>query len=139
MAKKKTEAAVPEVTNVAEAIIADSTDSAEKNVPYENSKETSENISAENTEVANSVVCNDICVYIGPTIVGFIQKGTIYRGSKEEILTRPLVIRAIEKQPLIASLIIPSEELPQANIKITTPGNVLYNNYCTIAGNNNRR
>ena len=64
------------------------------------------------------------CVYLGPTIVGVIQYGAIYMGSKEQALES--VAAAIEKYPLIARLIVTNKTLAQDRIKIKTPGNLLY-------------
>lgn len=44
------------------------------------------------------------CVYLGPSIRGVIQTGTVYRGDKPEVLD--LLAPAIEKYPLIASLVV---------------------------------
>lgn len=66
----------------------------------------------------------EFCVYLGPTIVGVIQYGAIYMGSKEQALES--VAAAIEKYPLIARLIVTNKTLVQDRIKIKTPGNLLY-------------
>ena len=63
----------------------------------------------------------EFCVYLGPTIVGVIQYGAIYMGSKGQALES-----AIEKYPLIARLIVTNKTLAQDRIKIKTPGNLLY-------------
>ncbi|WP_297312557.1 hypothetical protein, partial [uncultured Oscillibacter sp.] len=49
-------------------------------------------------------------IYIGPTIPGLIQANTIYRGSREHALTDAK--EAIEKYPLIKTLIVPGDYLP---------------------------
>lgn len=72
------------------------------------------------------------CVYVGPSIAGVIQKGTVYRGGKEEALET--VKEAVGRYPLIASLIIPDRLLPESRIKARTPGNLLYVNYHKLAG-----
>lgn len=72
------------------------------------------------------------CAYIGPTILGVIQNGTILRGSKAEAVTA--VQTAVEKYPLIQTMIVPGECLGTARIQIKTPGNLLYNNYRRLAG-----
>ena len=35
------------------------------------------------------------CAYIGPTIRGLIQHGTIYKGSKGDVLKGPALCRAV--------------------------------------------
>jgi len=67
------------------------------------------------------------CVYIGPTIIGVVQRGTVYRGDKPEVLA--LLKDAVEKYPLIASLVVPGHALPESRVKVKTPGNLLYVNY----------
>lgn len=76
------------------------------------------------TEPQTMTVEDAFCVYLGPTIVGVIQYGTIYMGSKEQALKTAAA--AIEKYPLIARLIVTSKTLAQDRIKIKTPGNLLY-------------
>lgn len=41
---------------------------------------------------------------------------------------------AIEKYPLIKTLIVSGEKLPEARLKVKTPGNALYKNYQRVAG-----
>lgn len=67
------------------------------------------------------------CVYIGPTIAGVIQSGTIFRGAKKEVLKS--VANTTERYPLVASLIVTGDTLAQDRIKVKTPGNLLYVNY----------
>lgn len=71
------------------------------------------------------------CVYIGPTILGVIQNGTVIRGSKEEAVAA--VALAVEKYPLVRSLIVPGDTLGADRIKVNTPGNLLYVNYHKLA------
>ena len=70
-------------------------------------------------------------IHIGPTIPGLIQANTIYRGSREHALTDAK--EAIEKYPLIKTLIVPGEYLPVARLKIKTTGNALHANYVRLA------
>lgn len=71
------------------------------------------------------------CVYLGPTILTLINRGTIYPGTKEEVLKR--LSRELSIQPLIADLIVDGDMLPEALEKVRTPGNLLYENYRKIA------
>ena len=73
----------------------------------------------------------DTCVYLGPTMMGVIQRGTIYRGSRKEVLDS--LAPVIEQHPLIASLVVSDETLPTDRIKVKTPGNLLYVNYHKLA------
>ena len=43
------------------------------------------------------------CVYLGPTMMGVIQRGTIYRGGRKEVLDA--LAPVIAQYPLIASLV----------------------------------
>ena len=71
-------------------------------------------------------------VYIGPTLAGAIQSGTIIRGTRKEALSQMAPV--IEKHPLVATLIVSGNTLPVDRIKVKTPGNLLYVNYCKLAG-----
>jgi len=71
-------------------------------------------------------------IYIGPNIKGLIQTGDIYRGDWENACR--VAGAAIEKQPLVKSLIVSGDALPEARVKVRTPGNVLYANYKKLAG-----
>ena len=69
--------------------------------------------------------------YIGPNLAGLIQSGTIYMGTKEEALAA--AARAIEKQPLVKTLIVSGAALPEARLKVKKPGNAPYANYQKVA------
>lgn len=71
-------------------------------------------------------------IYIGPNIKGLIQTGTIYRGDRANALK--MAAAAIEKKPKVKTLIVSGDELPEARLKVKTPGNVLYANYNELAG-----
>lgn len=71
------------------------------------------------------------CVYLGPTMMGVIQRGTIYRGGRKEVLDS--LAPVIDQHPLIASLVVSDETLPADRIKVKTPGNLLYVNYHKLA------
>lgn len=66
------------------------------------------------------------CAYIGPTIRGVIQHGTIYEGSKRDALKGPALRRAVDAYPEIASMLVPGDALTEARKKINTPGSLLY-------------
>lgn len=67
------------------------------------------------------------CVYLGPTITNVVQSGTVYSGSKPEVLES--ISEAVKKYPLIATLIVTDKTLSDDRVKVKTPGNVLYVNY----------
>ena len=71
-------------------------------------------------------------MYIGPTLRGLIRSGTIYRGDRAHALEEAR--KAIEAQPLVKTLIVTGDYLPEARLKVKTPGNALYVNYRKIAG-----
>lgn len=66
---------------------------------------------------------NKVYVYIGPSIKGVIQNGTIYSCQKETILST--LNEAIITYPSIELLLIPAEELPEANKRIKLKGDPL--------------
>ena len=63
--------------------------------------------------------------------VGTIQQARILYGDKQAALTQ--LSAAVEKYPLIASLVIPGDQVSEARIKVKTPGNLLYVNYHKLA------
>lgn len=71
-------------------------------------------------------------IYIGPNIKKHIQTGTIYKGTRANALKKEAA--AIEAHPLVKTLIVPGDALPEARIKVKTPGNALYANYKKLAG-----
>lgn len=72
------------------------------------------------------------CCYIGPSIPGLIRNGAIFRGSPADACAAAKA--AIEAEPLVKTLIVPSITLPGDRLKVKTPGNALYENYRRIAG-----
>ena len=73
------------------------------------------------------------CAYIGPTIRGVIQNGTIYQGYKREALKSAALCRATGMYPEITDLIVSGEALASARKKINTPGSLLYVRYKVLA------
>lgn len=71
------------------------------------------------------------CVYIGPSIRGVIQSGTIYGKSLED--TKAFLSPAIEKYPLIAKLISTEKTISEDRIKVKTAGNLLNVHYKKLA------
>lgn len=71
------------------------------------------------------------CVYLGPSIRGVIQSGTVYRGDKSAVLKK--LALALKLHPLIASLVVTSDTLPVDRIKVKTAGNLLNVNYKKLA------
>ena len=66
-------------------------------------------------------------IYIGPNIKGLIQTGSIFRGDREH--AHQMAAAAIEKYPKVKTLIVAGDALPEARLRVKTPGNVLYANY----------
>jgi len=71
------------------------------------------------------------CVYIGPSIRGVIQSGTIYAGSR--VKTEAFLAPAIKKYPLISKMISTNETLAADRIKVKTAGNLLNVYYKKLA------
>lgn len=104
-------------------------------------KKTTEAAETAKTEAVDSAVTQKadttpsgagFCVYIGPTITGVIQSGSIHHGSKDEALAN--IQLAVDKYPLIKALVVPGEALAESRVKVKTPGNYLYNQYRALAG-----
>lgn len=73
-----------------------------------------------------------IYCYIGPSIRGLIRNGDIYKGTRGSALKAAAA--AIEAQPLVKTLIVSGDALPNAYQKVKTPGTALYRNYQRVAG-----
>ena len=69
--------------------------------------------------------------YIGPNLTGLIQNGAIFRGTRADALKAAAA--AIEKYPLVKTLLVSGDELPGARLKVKRPGNALYANYTKVA------
>ena len=72
------------------------------------------------------------CVYIGPTIVGLAQNGTIYPGTKQQAKMSPELALLMEKYPLGADLLIDGEKLAAGRQLLKQPGNLLHNKYSQL-------
>lgn len=73
------------------------------------------------------------CVYLGPTIIGVITYGKVFRGTKDDAYKSAAF--AIDKNPLIKKMIVTSDTLVEDRIKAKTPGNLLYEIYQQILTN----
>ena len=88
------------------------------------------------TTIQQNTVSNDgFCVYIGPSITGVIQNGTVYRGTKAKVLTKLEAV--VERYPLVKSLVVTDKTLSEDRIKVKTPGNILYVNYKKLMSGKN--
>lgn len=74
------------------------------------------------------------CVYIGPSIRGIIQSGTIYKGTREK--TENLLSSEIKKYPLITRLISTDKTIAEDRIRVKTAGNMLNIYYKKLASGN---
>ena len=79
-----------------------------------------------------AVNASGFCIYIGPNLKGLLQTGTIFRGTREEAYRKAAA--AIEKYPLVKSLIVTGDRLPKARLEVKTPGTALYAKYKKLAG-----
>lgn len=70
--------------------------------------------------------------YIGPSLPGLLQHGTILPGSRAEAWQAAAA--AIEAQSLVKSLIVSGDSLPLDRLKAKTPGTALYENCRKVAG-----
>lgn len=110
--------------------------SKKKNISEADEEITSEVISEEvdETKIETKPDTGFSC-YIGPTLLGVIQNGSIFSCSRDEAVR--LMAAAIAKHPGIASLIISGDDLPEARIKVKTPGTLLFHQYKQIASGKN--
>ncbi|MEG2623365.1 MAG: hypothetical protein RSC06_10745 [Clostridia bacterium] len=75
-------------------------------------------------DIVESVARSDgFCVYIGPSIRGCVQSGTIMPGTRDTALAACYDV--IQQYPHIADLIVPSETIATDRMKVKTPGNLL--------------
>ena len=74
---------------------------------------------------------DSFCVYLGPSIRGVIQKGTIYPGSRREVVES--IDSAIQKYPRIRNLLVSGETLVTDRIQVKTPGTRLFTEYKKLA------
>lgn len=109
-------------TTAAPAVSGPAAETAEKATPKARKKNEGKKA------VADS---GSFCVYLGPSILGVIQRGTIYNGSKAATIAS--LSRVIEKYPLVKDLIVSDKTLAEDRIRVKTPGNLLYVNYHTLA------
>ncbi len=71
-------------------------------------------------------------IYVGPNLKKLIQTGTVYRGTRRNALNK--AAEAIKAEPLVKTLIVSGDALPEARLKVKTPGNALYTNYKKLEG-----
>lgn len=71
------------------------------------------------------------CVYLGPSIRGVVNHGKIFQGGIED--AKEEIWDGIQKYPLIETLIVTGDYLPEARTKVKTPGNALYAKYVELA------
>ena len=70
------------------------------------------------------------CVYLGPSIRGHILNGAVFKGRKAEVLAQ--LGPAVERHPLVAGLVVPGGELPEARAKANAPGNLLNERFARL-------
>ncbi len=93
--------------------------------------ETAPKAAAKSTAIKPAGNAGGFCVYLGPSIHGIIQSGSIFNGTKAQAMAS--LASAIEKYPLILSLIVTGETLSEDRIKVKTPDYLLYVNYNKLA------
>ena len=70
---------------------------------------------------------DSIFVYIGPSIRGVIQKGTVYTGTRADV--EAALDMAIGKYPRIKTLLVSGDTLAADRISVKTPGTRLHVEY----------
>lgn len=82
-------------------------------------------------ETASASDDASFCVYLGPTIQGVIQSGTVYDGNRRSV--QKALSAEIEKHPLIAKLLVTDKTIAEDRIKVKTAGNALNVYYKKLA------
>lgn len=65
--------------------------------------------------------------YIGPTLRGLLRTGDMFRGGRDAALEAAK--EAIEKYPLVKTLIVSGDAFPAARLRLQKQGNALRANY----------
>ena len=86
---------------------------------------------AQKKEKQPAVDGSGFCVYLGPSIRGAFNSGTIFDTDRDTTLT--VIKSTLEKYPLVADLIVSGDLLAESRIKVKKPGNLLYANYIRLA------
>lgn len=84
-----------------------------------------------NSAPAETVTECGFCAYVGPTLLGVIQNGTVFDQPKSAIIKG--LAPVIAKHPLIEKLIVPGDNLAEAKLNVKRPGNIMYVNYHKLA------
>ncbi len=84
----------------------------------------------EKTNVPTVSETDKVYIYIGPSIRGLIISGSIFRGTKKQVVS--MLSGVFEKYPKAERLLVPSEELAEARKKVKLEGNSLSNAYRTL-------
>ena len=72
----------------------------------------------------------NVYVYIGPSVYGLLQSGTIYRGTKADVMARLKL--AAERYPMLDELIARDTDLAAARQKIKQGGTLLAKAYAAM-------
>lgn len=84
------------------------------------------------TEVKPADSSAGFCMYIGPTLAGVIQTGTVYTGSKQQVIASPELVPVLAKYPLAADLLVDGEKLAEARAKLKRRDNLLSEKYARL-------
>lgn len=76
------------------------------------------------TKTQKQAAPNDFCAYIGPTVRGFVQQGTIFPDSKDKVLDR--MVSVCKRYPEFSFFVIQGQDLADARKAIKKPGTLLY-------------
>lgn len=75
--------------------------------------------------------------YIGPSMTGIISNGAVFVGTRAQALKDAAA--AIERHPLVKTLIVSGTELPEARLRVKRSGNALNANYKKIVADMRRK
>lgn len=73
----------------------------------------------------------DTFVYAGPTIPGgFLKENAVFRGTFEDVTA--YLAGVLDKYPLAAKLIVPTNRFAAFSVRVKTPGNIDHKHYSDI-------
>ena len=72
----------------------------------------------------------DFCAYIGPTLSGIVQSGTLFSCSRTDLLDRMSAVS--EKYPEFSYLVVQGKDLADARKTINQSGTLLYTKYAVM-------
>ena len=101
----------------------------------EAAKTVCDEVAAASVKVAEETVVTaekpDTFVYVGPNLPkGLLKKGSVFNGTRTEVMKHLENVTAA--YPEISALLVTSDKLPDAKVKLQTGGNLLASNFARL-------